>query len=191
MITQEAFDLLLRELDEDRDRAGVMYEAARRKLVKFLELRGSDAPEEHADETLNRVARKLAEGERIENINAYLLGVARLLLKEVFKRNLRERAAFDQLPAQELSTSHMEDDEDDSPRALRDCLSACLAKLTTESRALIADYYEHEQESRIRRRREIAARLGVPLNALRIRAHRIRAGIEACVRDCLAGAARG
>jgi DNA-directed RNA polymerase specialized sigma24 family protein len=118
VITQDAFDLLLRKLDEDRDRAGERYEAARRKLVKFFELRGSDAPEEHADETLNRVARKLAEGERIENVNAYLLGVARLVLKEVFKHHLRARAAFAQLPAHELSTSRIEDD-DDTSRVLR------------------------------------------------------------------------
>ena len=77
MLTQEAFDQLLAALDADRERAGHQYEIVRRKLLKFFEFHGSDAPEEHADETINRVARKLAEGERVENFNGYCLGVAR------------------------------------------------------------------------------------------------------------------
>ncbi|MFN2482181.1 MAG: RNA polymerase sigma factor [Pyrinomonadaceae bacterium] len=184
LLTQDTFERFLASLDGDRERAGEKYEIARRKLVKFFAWHGSHAPEEHADETINRVARKISEGEKIESLNAYLLGVARLLLKEVFKQRLRARAALDQLPTSETTEPGAEEEDDNARRTLRECLRACLQKLAPESRALIADYYEHDRASRIRRRKEIAAGLGIPLNALRIRAHRVRAGLEACVRAC-------
>ena len=187
-ITQEAFDLLLDKLDGDRERAGERYEMVRRKLVKFFELRGGDAPEEHADETLNRVARKLAEGEEVENLNAYAVGVARLLLKEVFKRRVRERAALAQIRPGDASPHPAEDEE--PLRPLSDCLTQCLEKLPAQSRSLIVDYYEHEREGRIERRKAVARALGIELNALRIRAHRIRTELEDCVRACVRGAER-
>ena len=64
-LTREAFDLLLARLDPDRNTAGEKYEAVRRKLLKFLGWWGSDFPEDHADETINRVTRKLLAGEEI------------------------------------------------------------------------------------------------------------------------------
>ena len=82
-LTGEAFERLLRLLDSDRERAGEKYELARRRLIAFFEARGAESPADHADETLNRAARKVAEGERVEDINKYLYGVARLLLLEL------------------------------------------------------------------------------------------------------------
>lgn len=184
MLTQEAFDQLLASLDADRERAGHQYEIVRRKLLKFFEFHGSDAPEEHADETINRVARRLAEGERVENFNGYFLGVARLLFKEVLRGRGRARAALDELQAQPRAPASAAA-EDDAEERRRACLESCLRGLAAEERALISGYYEHDADSRIRRRRELAAALRIPLNALRIRAHRIRAGLEACVRQCL------
>lgn len=183
-LTGEAFDQLLASLDADRERAGHEYEGVRRKLLKFFEWRGSDAPEEHADETINRVARKLAAGERIDNLNGYFLGVARLLFKEVLRGRDRERAALHQLQIQ--TPAHAEEaDIDDAAERRRECLENCLRALSADERALISGYYEHDADSRIRHRRELAAALRIPLNALRIRAHRIRAGLEACVRQCV------
>ena len=70
-------------------------------------------------------------------------------------------------------------------KARGECLSRCLQALSEESRALIIEYYDDERGKKIERRRRLAARLGIPLNALRIRAHRIRIGLEACVRECV------
>ena len=60
-LTQESFAALLLFLDADRERAGEKYEELRRTLIRFFEWRGAPFPEEHADETLNRVARQAAE----------------------------------------------------------------------------------------------------------------------------------
>ena len=47
------------------------------------------------------------------------------------------------------------------------------------------DYHQGEGGQRIRNRRRLAQSLEVPMNALRIRVHRLRSRLEACVRDCM------
>ena len=65
-----------------------------------------------------------------------------------------------------------------------ECLERCLDKLKPEQRALVVDYYRDEQRQKIERRREMASRLGITMNALSIRASRIRATLETCVEGC-------
>ncbi len=60
-LTPEAFDTLLACLDRDRDRAAEKYEEIRNALITFFEHRGCLSPEEYADETINRVARRISE----------------------------------------------------------------------------------------------------------------------------------
>jgi DNA-directed RNA polymerase specialized sigma24 family protein len=179
VLTQAAFDKLLALLDADRERAGERYEILRQKLVKFFEWRGSRSPEDHADQTINRVTRKIDEGEEIENIQAYCYAVARLLLMETLKEQKRAQTAIDQLP------SPVQVSDDDGPELLHECFEKCLGSLPPESRELIIGYYQQEKRAKIDRRKEQAAKLGIPLNALRIRAHRIRAKLEECVGNCV------
>ncbi len=61
----------------------------------------------------------------------------------------------------------------------------CLKKLSDDSRELIVAYYREQRRAKIKLRKELAERLGIPLNALRIRAHRIRTKLEDCVVNCL------
>ena len=82
VLTSESFGKLLARLDTDPEVAGEKYEALRRMLVKFFGWRGAPFPEEHADETLNRVTRKLDEGLVIKDMPGYCYGVARLLYLE-------------------------------------------------------------------------------------------------------------
>jgi hypothetical protein len=60
-LTQESFDGLLAWLHPDREQAGEMYESIRCNLIKFFSARGFGNPEELADETIDRVARKVDE----------------------------------------------------------------------------------------------------------------------------------
>jgi len=96
-LTRESFDILLAQLDPDRERAGERYEAIRRKLVRLFEWRGCAAPEDLADETINRVARRLAEGVELRSADpyGYFCGVAHLLYKEVLRRASREHRALE------------------------------------------------------------------------------------------------
>ena len=62
-----------------------------------------------------------------------------------------------------------------------DCLERCLDGLKREDRELIVEYYTDAKRDRIERRRAMAGRLGISMNALGIRAFRLRASLEACV----------
>jgi hypothetical protein len=60
-LTQESFDSLLAWLHPDREQAGERYESIRCSLIRFFSARGFSNPEELADETIDRVARKIDE----------------------------------------------------------------------------------------------------------------------------------
>src|SRR6478672_10875246 len=61
VLTQESFDALLDWLDPHREQAGQKYEDIRRRLIKLFVCRGCPEPEDLADETINRVIKKLKE----------------------------------------------------------------------------------------------------------------------------------
>ena len=182
VMTQEAFDRLLASLDADRDQAGQKYVRLRHKLVKYFEWRGVAFPDREADVTINRVARRIQEGLEVESLNAYSYGVARLVFSEVLRAQQKEREAFECAPVAEVQE---EEDTDADEEARRACLDRCLQALPEDQRSLIIEYYDDEQGKKIDRRKRLAAKLDIRLNALRIRAHRIRVGLEACVRECV------
>lgn len=180
VLTPEAFELLLARLDPDRERAGEKYEAARAKLVKFFGWWGSERPEEHADQTLDRVGRRLCEGERVENINHYIVGVGRLVFKEYQKDQVRERAAFEQMPRD--SAPH----EDAAAREARHgCYEECLSALPEDDRETLLQYYQEGRRKNAARREEMSMRRGIPLSRLRVHAFRIRNRLASCLRGCL------
>ena len=179
-LTKEAFDRLLGMLDMDRERAGQKYEFVRLRLVKFFQWSGAIEPDVLADETLNRVARKIEEGANIYNLNAFIQGVAKLVKAESLRSPLRKHLDIEE--AYGLAATI---DEDPEKTERRVCLDRCLGSLSDESREIIITYYENEKGVRIECRKQLAARLGITANALRINAHRIRMGLETCVKACL------
>src|SRR5215208_2782666 len=96
-LTQEAFDQLLISLGDDRDSGGKKYLEIRGNLIRFFEWRGCPFPEDHADETINRMAKRVAEGEEILNPAGYAMGVARLLVLEIIKGRQREQVALNEM----------------------------------------------------------------------------------------------
>ncbi len=71
-LTADGFETLLERLGEDKTQAAEKYEELRLKLIKYFVWRGVSNlfADNLADETLDRLAKKLAEGVEIENINA-------------------------------------------------------------------------------------------------------------------------
>lgn len=183
VLTKEAFDRFLGRLDVDRDKAGEKYECIRLKLLKYFQWRGSDLPDMDADETINRVARRIEEGENVYNLNAYIYGVARLILAESLKKRNRKQEMIDDAGRLEPFT------ENDNPEATerRGCFERCLGYLTKEDREIITEYYQYEKGQKVAYRKQLAIRLGISPNALRIKAHRQRVNLEACVGECLKG----
>lgn len=181
VLTKEAFDHFLSRLDRDRDRAGEKYETVRLKLLKYFQWRGSDSCDAEADETINRVARRIEEGENVYNLNAYIYGVAKMVYVEGMKvRNRKKELDGDS----ELEAIPMEQ-EDPAIVERRTCLERCLGRLNAEDRETITEYYQFEKGKKIEHRKNLAARIGLSPNALRIKAHRKRVNLEACVRGCL------
>jgi len=184
VLTQDAFDTLLNWLDTDRDEAGRKYEAIRLRLIKILTCRGCREPEELADETINRAVARITDiiTEYQGNPALYFYGVA----QKVHLEYLRKVRLKDANPVDEdysLSVGYVE--ADNEAETEYNCLERCLEHLTTDNRELVLEYYQHERHAKIDHRKRLATELGIAVNALRIRAHRIRRTLEACVRDCV------
>src|SRR5262245_58861720 len=121
-LTPEAFKKLLAELDPNQETAGGKYEELRRQLIKFFEWRGSFFPDELADETLNRLARKIDGGEEIEkNVIALALGIARFVFLEALKRHDNRRVGMEELAAVAEPPASREEDDDLWVVCLKEC----------------------------------------------------------------------
>ncbi len=182
-LTAQAFAKLLNHLGEDEEQAGERYENLRRALIRFFEWRGAPFPEEHADETFNRIARKLNEGVEIRNLGGYAYEVARLVCLEALKGPQNRRAPLDEIE-QETATPDLTDEIEEKEQRLT-CLDDCLGGLSVEGRELIVEYYSDEKRGRIDRRNALAERLGLRRDALANRAQRLRDKLEQCVTRCL------
>jgi RNA polymerase sigma factor (sigma-70 family) len=179
VLTREALERLLNRLDEDPQRSGEQYEQLRRGLIRFFDWRGSRQSETDADKTIDRVAKKLDEGEPIDEVYSYAIGVARLVLLESFRSQEKEHKTTKPflLPALD------EKDEESEQRV--DCFEECLAKLPSDKQELIVRYYQGDKRTKSNNRQQLAEQLGIPIGRLRIQAHRIREKLEACIHDCL------
>jgi DNA-directed RNA polymerase specialized sigma24 family protein len=175
-LTQSALDSLLAWLDPDRDAAGVKYEAIRTRLIKIFTCRGCAEAEDLADETINRVSSKLSEiADTYQGDPAlFFYGVAKRVQQEY------ERTKFK--PAVPLPVAESTPDESEREH---ECLEKCMQAIPPSQRELLLQYYQEDKRAKINNRRQLAEKLGIAVNALRIRACRIRAGIQQCVEACL------
>jgi len=181
VLTQAAFDGFLATLDRDREKAGEKYEYIRLKLLKYFQWCGSDVPDIDADETINRVTRRLYEGQHVYNLTGYIYGVAKLVRAESLKQRSRRRS-LDEGSFIELSSIGVEVEVAN----YQECMERCLGCLSDEDRDVISEYYRYKKPEKIDCRKRLAARLGISLNTLRVKMHRQRMNLEACVARCLA-----
>jgi DNA-directed RNA polymerase specialized sigma24 family protein len=135
----------------------------------------SDA-EDLADETINRVMKKLPEirdtyvGEPVK----YFHGVARFVVREVGRR---KEIATDDVPVVSVEPEDHTDQYD--------CLVKCLRFLAPEKRELILDYYIYDGRDKIVQHQRMAGELGISEGALRGRAHHVRGNLEKCIQQCI------
>ena len=180
VLTQAAFDGFLATLDRDRDKAGEKYEYIRLKLVKYFQWSGSEVPDIDADETINRVTRRLYEGQDVYNLTGYIYGVAKLVHAESLKRRSQIRT-LDEASIIDLPSIGIEVEV----ARYEECLERCLGRVSDEDREVIIEYYSYKKTDKIDCRKRLAARLGVSLNTLRVKMHRHRLSLEGCVEKCL------
>jgi len=135
----------------------------------------SDA-EDLADETINRVMKKLPEirDTYVGNPVRYFHGVARFIIREM---NRRREIAVDVVPEFPSETEVHSDEYD--------CLLKCLRFLPSDKRELILDYYVYDGRDKIDQHRRMANELGITEGALRGRAHQVRGNLEKCIQECI------
>lgn len=157
--------------------------------MRYFDRRGCAAADELADETLNRAARRLAELGKIENVAPpqYCYVLAKFAFLEYIRRPGHKESSIDDaarpvgLKTNVTVSYEVEGGAAQLERQLGQ-LGRCLKKLTAADQELIIQYYEGDKRAKIEKRSRLAAEFGVTLNALTIRACRIRNKLEDCVR---------
>jgi DNA-directed RNA polymerase specialized sigma24 family protein len=187
-LTAQAFNRLLVWLDEGSDSQGQKYLEMRARLVVYFDRKNCSTPDDLADETLNRIARRLdEEGISVSDTPArYCYIVARFVFLEYLRGKQKTHTLFTDLGKRcQEPASIGTDGAGEQRQRLLSCLERCLEGLDVSQREIIARYYTGEQRQKINNRRALADDLGISPNALSIRACRIRDKLEACVRECL------
>jgi DNA-directed RNA polymerase specialized sigma24 family protein len=187
-LTQVAFTRLLEWLDDGTDSHGETYLEMRRRLVTYFDRRNRPSADALADEALNRIGKTLEKSGSIATTPParYCYVVARFVLLEDLRQG-RRSVQFDEASGTnsvEWGRTAGEDEAASVQERRLECLDRCLRTLKADQRELVIDYYRDAKRQRIDRRRDLAVRLGVSMNALGIRACRIRGTLETCVGAC-------
>jgi DNA-directed RNA polymerase specialized sigma24 family protein len=183
-LSPDQFEVLLKQLSPDRDLAGARYEQLRRRLVIVLTYRGCTHPEEVADETMDRVARRLAEippGSEIGDPTRFVFGVAWNVAREWIRRQ-RTVPLPDRWDAADRGDPEMPALESDVGHG---CLDRCLRCLPPQDKDIVLTYYQEEGLAKIRHRAMVARQLKISSNALRLKIHRITLRLRECVFHCV------
>ena len=175
-LTQESFEKLLTWLDSNREEAAVKYESVRVRLIKYFACNAcGDQDEDLADQTLDRVTKKLERGEIPEPFTGdkalYFLAFARNIRLEHIHDRSRE------IPAPVTGPDRTEDEDF--------CLEKCVPILSNEDRWLAIEYYRCEKSTKIGHHKKLAEQFGLTLAGLRTRIHRIRERLRPCIEECL------
>jgi hypothetical protein len=185
----EQFEALLRRLSPDRELAGARYEQLRRRLIVVFTYRGCRNPEDLADQTMDRVARKLREDppdQEAADLSPFVFGVAWNIARESFRRSRHDMVMESAESVESLTATDRAAADDRRQR----CLDWCLQRLERDERDLVLNYFQDERSARIRRRAMLARQLHLTSNALRLRIWRLTVSLRECGVACVeAGAA--
>jgi len=187
-LTQQNLNNLLLWLDHDRDTAGLKYENIRRALIRIFAARQCHQPEDLADETMSRVARKADElattysGEPTNFFYGVAKNVYREYLRQVARESQDDLTDIQNNPQLVVWQSDPIETQDDADVRLS-CMKKCLLTLSVAHQQIIRGYYE--EGKKIANRRALAEQHNLSPNALRLKAHRLRRSLRECVTECV------
>ena len=170
------FDALLEWLDPDREKAGQRYEVIRAGLIRIFVSNGLSDAEYYADETIDRVIKRLPEFREtyVGDPAKYFHGVGRNLIREAWRRKeVATEITPEPVPSEPVQTDTSE------------CLSKCLDLLPRDKQEFILDYHLYKGHEKIEHHRQMAGELSISEGALRTRAHHLRVSLEKCVLQCI------
>jgi hypothetical protein len=183
-LDRAAFEALLDALDADREISSKKYTALHERLVRFFQWNNVEEADALADETLDRLARRIASDrssvagvttDAVKEPEKFAAGIARLLLHEHWRQLQRHDQAMQSMKQHDwMAHSAMQQETE----ALASVLDECLRTLPAPQRELIQKYYGAEGQNQIESRKRLANQYKISLNALRNRAMRIRAELE-------------
>lgn len=175
----ENFNDLLNWFSADREIAGEKYEEIRNGLIRFFYFKGCAEAEELADETINRVAKKLQVLDLSNNVKPINLfyGFASKIYLEYFNRIKKSEIEFNpdlhSLPPSSENTRQK-------------CLEHCLTKLPDNGGDLIVEYFTFEKAKKTEHRRQLAEKLQMEMGAFHTKIHRLKTILRQCIEKCAA-----
>jgi len=172
-VTAASFSLLLAALG---DHDGSQYEKLRAKLIFFFSRRLMGFPEDLADEVLDRLAQRLAQGTEMNSVEAFALGIARFVVQEQHGRKVHVDGVdpdyFDNVPAPSATLNREED-------IVR--MEECLKKLSRTESRLLRGYYLVAGRNLMDARKKLSATLGISATTLRQRVFLARQRLRDCM----------
>ena len=144
------------------------FNLCRLKLIKFFSWRWCPDPTNLADETIVRLLKNVKQGlmTSSETPYKYVYAIALNVYRE-HRREIRKQP----------SVSYDEAVGTWAPESSDGCRELCLEKLPNEKVELLNQYYLLDRE-------ELAEKLQLSLNALRLRIHRIKEELRNCYEEC-------
>lgn len=190
ILTAEAFKKLLENFDSDAERASVIYEDIRRRLIRQFKASRSLIAEEQADDVFNRIARKIFEEDFIldrENPHPYFHQTARYVLLEYQRQNRRKLLGLDDLPVSEepafdpVEAIRKAEQQTEKTLGLQ-ALKQCRENLSEREINLLDRYDLISGKDKKTLREQLADESGKSVNALKISINRIRNKLIDCAK---------
>jgi DNA-directed RNA polymerase specialized sigma24 family protein len=186
---EKSFQAFLNWLNGGANSDGQRYLELRQRLELYFDRKNCVAPSQLADETLNRVIRKLEENGDINGLAPlqYCYSVAKGVFLEALRAD--NRSPF-YPPVTATNPSNLAGrsvtlPESGAATEQKEKVAACVETLSSADRELIVEYYRGRQRSKMEHRAALAARLGLTASALSSRALSVRQRLEVCIQACL------
>jgi RNA polymerase sigma factor (sigma-70 family) len=181
-IRGDGIPALFAVLGNTPEKSGMEYERLRSKLILFFSRRELQFPEDLADESLDRLARRVAEGTEIVSVPAFALGIARHLAQEQMGRRNLPQTMDDVFWDNVTAPLATQSSEEEIARMER-----CLKKLPPADTRLLRGYYLLAEGKPMETRGRLAERLGISTNTLRQRVFLARQRLRDCMTAGKAG----
>ena len=168
ILDQTDYDRLFTLLEPGSPSPESGFQLCRLKLIKFFSWRWCPDPANLADETIVRLLKNVKQGHMTASEKPYKYVYAIAL--NVYREHRRELEKHPLVSYDDAVTTWV-------PESSDGCRELCLKKLPNDKLELLNQYYLLDRE-------ELAGKLELSLNALRLRIHRIKEDLRNCCEDC-------